>query len=138
MPELDYMVLADYVREDAGSIHIMSAGIDTIAAPVVPTSQPVGIALRITFGTTEEVGAQHHLRLVFQGPDQHLMEVTAPFLTPPRPHGVPEHWRTGLGLALRLALPLPGYGDYSLDLDIDDGEVTKSIDVRVVPVSLGS
>ena len=32
MPELDYMVLADYVRQDGGSIHIMGAGVDTVAA----------------------------------------------------------------------------------------------------------
>ena len=48
MPELDYMVLADYVRQDAGVIHIMGAGVDTVTAPAVPTVQPFGVALRIT------------------------------------------------------------------------------------------
>ena len=37
MPELDYMVLADYVRQDNGVIHIMGAGMDTIATSAVPT-----------------------------------------------------------------------------------------------------
>jgi hypothetical protein len=37
MPELDYMVLAEYVRQDNGVIHIMGAGVDTVATPAVPT-----------------------------------------------------------------------------------------------------
>jgi Family of unknown function (DUF6941) len=135
MPELDYMVLADYVRQDGdGAIHIMGAGIDTIAVPVVPTMQPLGIALRITFGTTEEAGEPHRLTLGFQSPDERVFEATAAFFTPARPPGVPEHWRTAIGVALRLAVPLPKYGDYSVELDIDDGTITRSIDIRVVPL----
>ncbi len=57
MPELDYMVLADYVREDTGTIHIMGAGIDTFTVPQVPAAAPVGIALRITFGRTASAQA---------------------------------------------------------------------------------
>jgi len=38
VPELDYMVLADYVRQDGGVIHIMGAGVDTVTAPVVPST----------------------------------------------------------------------------------------------------
>ena len=132
MPELDYIVLADYVRQDGGAVHIMGAGIDTIAAPVVPAVQPLGIALRITFGTTEEVGEPHRLTLAFQSPDERVLEATADFATPAQPPGVPEHWRTAIGVALRLAVPLPRYGDYSLELDIDDGMITRSIDIRVV------
>jgi hypothetical protein len=134
MPELDYMLLADYVRQDAsGFITIVGAGIDTIVAPAIPSSQSIGIALRMTFGTTEQVGEPHHLRLMFQGPDGHLMDLGAPFVTPPQPPDIPEHWRTAVWLALRVTLPLPTYGDYSFDLDVDDGQITKSIDIRVIP-----
>lgn len=133
MPELDYIVLADYVRQDAGTIHIMGAGIDTVMAPTVPAAQQFGIALRITFGTTEEVGASHQIKLAFQGPDSRLLDLAAPFVTPAQPPGIPEHWRTGLGIALRVTVPLPSYGDYSLELDIDDGLITRSNDFRVIP-----
>jgi uncharacterized protein DUF6941 len=133
MPELDYIVLADYVRQDGGAIHIMGAGIDTITTPVVPAMQPLGIALRITFGTTEEVGEPHRITLAFQSPDERVLEATAAFVTPARPPGVPEHWRTAIGVTLRLGVPLPRYGDYSCELDIDDGTITKSIDIRVIP-----
>jgi hypothetical protein len=132
MPELDYMVLADYVRQDGGVIHIMGAGVDTVFAPVVPTVQPLGVALRISFGTTEEPGEQHHLTVAFIGPDSRVLDASATFTTPPRAQDFPEHWRTGLGIALRIAVPLPQYGDYSCELDIDDGAITKAYEFRVV------
>jgi hypothetical protein len=133
MPQLDYMVLADYVRQDAGVIHIMGAGVDTITHPVVPAVQPLGVALRISFDTTEQAGEEHRLTVTFVGPDQPVLGVSARFSTPPRPPGVPEHWRGALGIALQMPVPLPRYGDYSCELEIDDGAITKSIDFRVVP-----
>jgi uncharacterized protein DUF6941 len=133
MPELDYMVLADYVRQDGGVINIMGAGIDTVTAPAVPTVQPFGVALRISFSTTEEPGAQHRLTVSFVGPDQPVLSANAAFVTPPRPEDVPEHWRTGIGIALQIAVPLPRYGDYSCEVIIDDGAITRSADFRVVP-----
>lgn len=136
MPELDYMVLADYVRQDGGVIHIMGAGIDTVTAPAVPTVQPFGLALRISFDTTEQSGEDHHLTVTFIGPDAPVLAANANFATPPRAPGVPEHWRTGLGVALQIPVSLPQYGDYSCELNIDDGAIIKSYEFRVVrPVS---
>jgi hypothetical protein len=132
MPELDYMVLADYVRQDGGVIHIMGAGVDTVFAPVVPTAQPFGVALKISFGTTEEPGEQHQLTVSIIGPDKRLLDASAVFTTPPRAEDVPEHWRTGLGIALQIPVPLPQYGDYSCELDIDDGTITKAYEFRVI------
>lgn len=132
MPALDYMVLADYVRQDGGVIHILGAGMDTIQSPLVPFVQPLGVALRISFGTTEQVGEEHHVTVSFVGPDQPVLSASARFTTPPRPPGVPEHWRAALGVALQLAVPIPRYGDYSCELDIDDGTITQSYDFRVV------
>lgn len=132
MPELDYMVLADYVRQDGGVIHIMGAGVDTVFAPAVPAMQPFGVALRISFSTTEEPGEPHRLTVSFVGPDKRLLDASAAFTTPPRPPGVPEHWKAGLGIAIQIPVPLPQYGDYSCELSIDDGAITKSYDFRVV------
>lgn len=133
--QLDYMVLADYVRQDAGVTHIMGAGIDTIHAVHVPAVHPLGIALRISFDAADPVGQEHHVRISFVGPEQLVLTVEAPFSTPPHPPGVPEHWRTGLGVAIQLAVPLPEYGDYACELMIDDGaEIdARSIDFRVIP-----
>jgi hypothetical protein len=33
MPQMEYLVLADYVRQDAVATHIMGAGIDTFTVP---------------------------------------------------------------------------------------------------------
>jgi uncharacterized protein DUF6941 len=138
MPELDYMVLADYVRQDGGVVHIMGAGVDTVTTPAVPTVQSFGVALRISFSTTEEPGEVHRLVLSFVAPDRRLLDAQATFVTPPRQLGVPEHWRPAVGVALQIPVPLPQYGDYSCELSIDDGAITKSYDFRVVrPGELG-
>lgn len=137
MPQLDYMVLADYVRQDGNAVHIMGAGIDTVFARQVPAVHPFGVAARISFGTTEEPGEQHRLRLTFSGPDSPVLQADTAFVTPPRVPGVPEHWRTGLGIAMQIAVPLPRYGDYSCELSIDDGAITQSFDLRVMPPAEG-
>jgi hypothetical protein len=133
MPELDYMVLADYVRQEAnGVIHVMGAGVDTITTPTVPSVWHLGVALRIAFDTTERPGDNHSLTVSFVGPDKPVLDVNATFVTPPRPPGVPEHWKTGLGMALQIPVPLPQFGDYSCVLAIDGGAITKSYELRVV------
>lgn len=33
MAEIEYLILADYVRQDSGLTHIMGAGLDTITLP---------------------------------------------------------------------------------------------------------
>ena len=132
MPELDYMVLADYVRQDGGVIHIMGAGVDTITTPAVPTVVNLGVAARMSFDTTEQPGEEHSLKVSFIGPDQPVFDASATFHTPPRPPEVPEHWRTGLGLALQIPVPVPQFGDYSCTLSIDGGSIVKSYEFRVV------
>lgn len=133
MPELDFMVLADYVRTDAGTMHIMGAGIDTITAAAVPTIYPAALAIRITFDSADEPGTEHKLTLIFQGSDSVLATVNGHFRTPPKIENVPIHWHTGVGIALKSGLPLPRYGDYALELAIDDKHV-KTINLRVIPV----
>src|SRR5215472_14877614 len=111
--QLDYMVLADYVRQDAsGAVTIVGAGVDTIGAPIVPTVQPLGIAMRMLFEATEEVGTQHRVLISFMTADgQKLLAANAAFATPPPPPGVPEHWKTAVGVALQIPVPIPSYGD---------------------------
>ncbi|MEV5412178.1 hypothetical protein AB0K60_25500 [Thermopolyspora sp. NPDC052614] len=137
MPELDYMVLADYVRTDNGNLHIMGAGIDTIIAAKLPAARNVGIALRLTFDSTERPGIDHRIELIFQSSDQVLAKVRGELKTPPKPDDVPVHWKTGVVTALQIGLPLPQYGDYSIELTLDDKHL-KSIDLRVVPPVTGS
>jgi hypothetical protein len=128
------MVLADYVRQEpTGVVHIMGAGVDTIAAPVIPSVQQLGVALRVSCDTNDEVGSTHPISIIFQTADgRQVLRGTATITVPPQIPGVPEHWRTKLGVALQLPVPLPQYGDYSAELAIDNGEITASADFRVV------
>jgi hypothetical protein len=142
MPELDYVVLADYVRQDAGTTHIMGAGIDTFTMPasVLPAAVPVGLAVRIMFTSRDTVGQEHSINLTFslrteddQAPEQPLMTATQRFPTPAAPPGVPAHWRTAVGIVIRFAVPIPQHGDYALDLTIDDDpRLSRRLDLRAV------
>ena len=135
MPDLEYVVLADYVRQDAGATHIMGAGIDTFGIPAqqLPAAIPVGLVARITFSVRDQVGAEHEIRLVFQGPDSDLLDIRQPFPTPPPAPGVPEHWRTAFSLVARLALPFPRHGDYRLQVTLDDDPTqSRSLDIRAI------
>ena len=44
MPALEYLLLADYVRQDGNLVHIMAAGLDTFYIPeaLLPAGIPVG------------------------------------------------------------------------------------------------
>jgi len=138
MLDLDYVVLADYVRQDGGVTNIMAAGIDTFVIPQVPAAIPVGIVARVYFSSDEEAGTLHLVNLTFQGEDGPVLEINQHFPVPSRSPGVPDHWRTSLNLVSRIALPFPRYGDYSLELIIDgDQNLAKSLDVRAVDPALG-
>lgn len=142
MPRMEYLVLAEYIRQDAGMTHIMSAGIDTFTVPEnrIPAGVPVGVLARITFDRRDQVGAEHEVSLIFHGPeDAELLRVSQRLPTPPPQSGVPEHWRTGANLIFRLALPLPDYGDdYRLEVIMDDDpRLSLSLYVRVIAPGLG-
>jgi hypothetical protein len=138
MPQMEYLVLADYVRQDAAATHIMGAGIDTFTVPEgrLPVSVPVGVVARISFDVRDHVGAEHEVSLIFHGPgDSELLRLTQRLRTPPPAPGIPEHWRTAANLLFRgLLLPLPSYGnDYRLEVIMDDDpRLSRSLDVRVV------
>jgi hypothetical protein len=140
MPDLDYVVLADYVRQDGGTVHIMAAGLDTFSIPVtaLPASVPVGVATRIMFSSRDQVGETHSFSLEFSGPGGVLLTVSQRFQRPPPVAGVPEHWRTALQIAVRLGLPFPAHGDYALQVMLDDDpRLSRRLDLRVIePVSL--
>jgi hypothetical protein len=136
MPELDFMVTADYVRAESGMLHIIAAGVDTMLVPGVPAARPVGVGLRILIDVAE-AQLPHHVELIYQDADGHrLAQVSGTFgpvgadqpLPPPgRPFGVP--------LAFNFLLPVPSLGDYSLELFIDD-EFKKSITLTAVQLEV--
>jgi uncharacterized protein DUF6941 len=132
MPELDFMVTADYVRAEGGMLHMIAAGVDTLLVPSVPAARPVGVGLRLLVDVAE-AQQPHHIELIYQDADGHrLAEVAGtigpvgpgqPFPPPGRPYGVP--------VAFNLILPVPAYGDYSLELIIDERPM-KSITLTAV------
>jgi hypothetical protein len=131
MPELTDALLADYVRTEGGVAHLISAGIDTVQAPAVPTGQNVGFLLRATF-TRNECGRPHRLEVIFQDIDgQRLVHVNTVF-TPEWNDDLPVGWRVGMQAGFNFGIPLPSYGVYSFEILIDDAH-QKTLNLRVIP-----
>jgi hypothetical protein len=132
MPELDFMIISDYVRAENGVLHMIAGGFDTITARAVPAARSIGIGLSLKL-PRREVAEHHTLRLVFHGTDgARLAEVGADLPARSEAPNVPPGREVGIVTALNMSLPLPAYGDYSLALLVD-GNRKKEIPIHVVP-----
>lgn len=132
MPELDFMVVADYVRSEGGVLHMIAAGIDTIYANAVPSARLVGLGLRLLI-TPAETRHEHPVELIFQDPDgQRIAQLNAVIPAQPSPPAVKAGRPFGAVIAFNIQLPLPAYGDFSFELLIHGSHV-KSIPIIIAP-----
>ena len=131
MPDLDFMVVADYVRTDAGVLHMVGAGFDTVTLPAIPGILQAGIGLRILLDVAE-AHDPHRFTIIFQNADGARLAEISGVVGPvgadtPEP---PPGRSYGVLLALNTRLPISDQGDYSLDLILDD-ESAKTITLTV-------
>lgn len=132
MPELDFMIIAEYVRAENGVLHMIAGGFDTIIARAVPAARNIGIGLSLKL-PLGEVTKHHTLRLIFHGTDSaRITEIGADLPAHSEEPNVPPGRKVGVVTALNMSLPLPAYGDYSLELLVD-GNRKKEIPIHVVP-----
>jgi hypothetical protein len=132
MPELDFMVVSDYVRAENGVLHMIAGGVDTITARSVPTSHSIGIGLSLKL-PRRELAVHHTLRIVFHGTDgTRIAEVGADLPVPSEMPSVSPARTVRVVTALNVSLPLPVFGDYSLELLVN-GNRKKEIPIYVVP-----
>lgn len=142
MPQVEYLLLGEYIRQDSGVTHIMAAGLDTLYVPPgrLPVRAPIGVLARISFDRRDQVGAEHEVSLIFHGPGEvELLRVDQRLQTPPPPAGIPEHWRTNTNFIFRVALPIPSHSDdYRLEVVMDnDPLLSRSVYLRAVAAEDG-
>jgi hypothetical protein len=132
MPELDFMVTADYVRAESGMLHMIAAGVDLMFIPSVPAARQLGVGLRLLVDVAE-AREQHRIQLIYQDADGHRLADISGTLGPVDPNEpLPPPGRSfGVPVAFNLMLPIPTYGDYSLELLVDDQSM-KSITLTAV------
>jgi len=130
VPELDYALLAEYVRIEGGVAHVLSAGIDTIIAPTVPTGENIGLLFRLGF-TRQECDRPHRVEILFQDEDGVRHAQISTVVTPVWTEGKPIHWREGAIGGLNFGIPLPRYGLYSFEVMVND-ENRKTLNLRVI------
>jgi Family of unknown function (DUF6941) len=129
MPEIDFMVVSDYVRAEGGVLHMIAGGVDRIQAANVPTAHNVGVAIRLSM-TRAECDRVHRIELIFQTQDgAQLLKLRAEFQTA-YPEHLPPGWPAFGIVPLNIGLPIPDYGIYSLEVLIDD-QHKKSVGLLV-------
>lgn len=132
MPELDFAVLCEYVRQDEGKGvgHLLGGGLDTIEVGKVPSGANLGLWARILVARNE-CDRPHRLNVIFQDEDgERLVDVNNTFVSK-WIEGYPVGWKIGAAVAFNLGVPLPREGRYSIDILINDN-LTKTIPFRVV------
>jgi Family of unknown function (DUF6941) len=130
MPELDFMVVADYVRAEGGVLHMIAAGFDTMYAASVPVMRQIGVGMRLTM-TATELQYAHDVELVFQDADgKRVSQVNGTINPQPGAAVSPLGRPFAVAMAFNLVVPVPAYGDYSLELLIDHSH-KKTISIVV-------
>jgi hypothetical protein len=132
MPELDFMIVSDYIRAENGVLHMIAGGVDTITVRAVPAARSIGIGLSLKL-PQGEVTENHTLRLIFYGTDgARIAEIGADLPARSETPNMPAGRKVGVVTALNMSLPLPSYGDYSLELLVN-GNHKKEIPIYVIP-----
>ena len=129
VPNLDYAVLCDYVRAEAGLAHVIAAGIDTVWTPDVPTGRNLGLLMRISFRRAE-CGREHQIEIIFQDADGERLVELHTAITPEWQEGVPASWGVGAIAGLNFGVPLPRFGLYSFEILINGNHV-KTVPLRL-------
>lgn len=135
MPELDYALLADFVRSEGGLAHVIGASVDTIHVKEVPTGLNFGLLARITFASTE-CGRPHRLELIFQDMDGKQIFNLTGVVEPTSIEGLPVGWDTGFLWAMNFGVPIPALGQYVFHLLINDS-LKKRLPIRVLTLPTG-
>lgn len=133
MPELDFMFLADYVRNQGNKLDALGASLDTVNVPMVPTAAPLGIGVRLLL-TRQECGRTHEIEIIIQDADgTRVAELRSTFNVPLEAvdPALPVHFPLGALIALNVPIPLPHEGIYSLDLMVNN-DAKKSVPLRVL------
>jgi hypothetical protein len=130
MPELDFALVADYVRTEGGIAHAVGAGIDTVFAAEVPTGQNIGILIRLKF-TRQECDRPHRLEVIFQDVDGGRLAGLTTVITPTWSPELPVGWRQSVIGGFNVGIPLPDYGLYAFEILVNDNMV-KSIPIRLI------
>jgi hypothetical protein len=131
MPQLDYALLADYVRVEGGLAHVIAGNVDTVYANDVPAAQNISLLIVLKF-TREECGRPWPIDVVFQDEDgERLVQVNGQ-VQAEWAEGLPPGWRVGAALGMNFGIVIQQHGLHSFEVLVN-GEHRKSLSLRVIP-----
>ena len=121
MPELEFAILAEYVRAAEGPAHAIGIGIDAIVSNEYPFIGRAGLLAQLAF-TRGECGRDHLHRVELQvrDTDGAVLSTATCTLQQEWNVGLPVGWKTKGFISLNLILPIPTPGLYEVELLIGD------------------
>ena len=128
MSEMEYLLLAEYARLDAGLLTLAGGNFDNVVVPTIPGRLPVAIAGGVIL---DDNGAEADIQLTIEGPPGTFRIVTdQQFDLNKTPD--PDLGPRRAVFAGRLLVPLVAYGVYSIHAQTGSGG-GKVVRFRVAP-----
>jgi hypothetical protein len=119
--ELDFAVLAEFAKAEAGGLVVVGGGFGRVRAARLPAAQTIGVGYRVFLEPGEEAVA----RVSIAGPEGSFRvgveSSIAPIEEPP------VEGRLAAIQAAQLTLPLPAVGLYEVVIEINDVQVKRMV-----------
>ncbi|AWK10951.1 hypothetical protein SSP531S_29430 [Streptomyces spongiicola] len=128
MARLQYVVLAEYARVDAGGLlTVAGAGFDRIVVNALPGQVPLACAMRVLLAEPEK---DARLAVALRPPSGVGLRLET-VLTPP-PEAKSHEGLIGVAFAATFGLPVSSPGTYVLEVSVDDAPAERiSFEVEV-------
>jgi hypothetical protein len=125
---MEYLLLAEYARLDAGLLTLAGGNFDNVVVPTIPGQLPIAIAGGVIL---DENGAEADIQLTIEGPPGTFKIVTTEQLDLSKKPDLDLGPRRAV-FAGRLIVPLIDYGVYSIHAQSGSGGA-KVVRFRVAP-----
>ncbi|MET7287577.1 hypothetical protein [Streptomyces sp. NPDC005573] len=128
MARLQYVVLAEYARVDAGGLlTIAGAGFDRISVNTLPSQIPLACAMRVLLPESEK---DARLSVALRPPSGVGLRMES-VLTPPA-EAKPHDGVVGVAFAATFGLPVSSTGTYVFEVSVNDAPAERiSFEVEV-------
>ncbi len=130
VPDLDFALIAEYVKLEQGLAHVVAGGMDTIRTTDMPIGHNIGLLLRISFDRFE-CNRPHRVEVIVQDEDGgRLVGLTATG-KPLWRNEWPVTWKSSQAFAFNLSLPLKRPGVHEFKILVNDS-LMKTIPFLVI------
>jgi hypothetical protein len=131
VPELDFAVACEHVRQEGGLAYLTAAGIDTLLTEEVPAAWNLGVLIALKLGAEEEAGVPTPLGVTLRDETGEQLVQLEGEARVERAPDLPPDWPARAFLSFNLGVVVPRHGRYVFEIRVGD-EVRGEIHLRVI------